>query len=333
MIPADPLLLSANPGFEKLHAKLSRDVLDSDASTRARNIDAVVSRERLQCQRTEFVQDKILTAALFDVAHVNILPSELRELTHVIARYITDAARLGLGEKEDELLSDDVAEFRGNLTQIAKVVDKNLQDKHELLVEIASASHDAALSAKIPVLGSQPSSRAHLSNSKDLASHLSALTTHVINLRAQSLPASVTQAVDTLIILLSSQANHLNQLIRYLEQRKHGADARYLTTKATFLATVAQGLQAKTKVSYLEQQRDMYSPEVVARLEGKMKELEKEEGECEERIGVLRSVLEEYEQADGNGGEVLRVLGGRYREIEEEIERIKENCEKLEGKR
>lgn len=138
--------------------------------------------------------------------------------------------------------------------------------------------------------------------------------------------------------------------IRTLELTTHGSHARYTAARANYLGSVSRGIALKARILRLEREREIYADQgFVDLLEEEMERCAVENGKLERREGELRGLLGEYEVAgrmagggvigddedeegqggNGRGEEVFRVLGGRYAEIEGEIEELKKDIEKL----
>lgn len=324
--PVPPALLASNPKFEKLHQHLIQSAVDLDASTIALNASRQCITDQLQLQRVHAAEDRILTASLYEMCTSEDLPKDLRDLIFVIASYVADAGKLGLTNDEHAMMREDVQPFRLSLDETSEALGRSLSSKHEALASVAALATEALSTSRIPRHDARCISSYSQAHPPDLSSQIGMLTSSVNHLRTQRLPSAQYEATNSLILLLRSQAQYLRHLIRYLEQRKHGAEARHLVARAQFLSTVAQGLEAKTKVTYLEQRRDIYSPQLRQKLASKMNELDEEEVTLVARRRDLQAALDEYEDA---GGDVMRKLGKKYAEVEDEIEEVKRDVKRL----
>ena len=317
--PVAPALFAANPKFAKLHQHLINNALDADASTTALNASRQPTIQQLQLRRVRTAEYRIVTASLYELYAAEGLP---KELLLIIASYVSDADKLGLTKIEHDLMSEDVRAFSERLDEVVEALVPILRAKHELLACIASQAHDASSTSKI--LGHTPSSSKALP--PDLSSQIDNLTSSIDRLRTQSLPSIQYEATNSLVSLTRSQCQLLQHLIRHLEQRKHRAEARHLVARSHFLSSVAQGLEAKSRVTYLEQRRDVYSSQLRQNLTSKMDELNEEEVSLAARRRDLQAALDEYEDA---GGDVMRKLGKKYAEVENEIEAVKRDVQRL----
>ena len=324
--PVAPAVLNSNPHFEKVHKHIVDNLLDSDASTKAITESHKSTSEGLHAHRVSTAEDRILTASLFDLCSSDDLPRDLRDLILVTASYISDGSKLGLAGEEHDLMSGDAQAFRTRLDEITTALTTTLRSQCATLASIASAADEVDHASKIPIRGSRPIAYNSTSRQPELTAQVDLLLAKSQQVRSEAIHSAQYDASNTLILLLKSQSQYLQHMIRHLEQRKHGAEARHLVARAQFLSTVAQGLQAKTKTTYLEQRRGLYSPQLRQNLASKMIELEDEEEKMSDRKRNLQAALNEYEDA---GGEVMRTLGKRYGEMEKEIEEVKRDIERL----
>jgi hypothetical protein len=328
--PVPPNVLVANPKFEKLHQHLIKDVLDTDASTRSTNATHKTVSEQLRAHRARIAEDRILTTSLFNLCTSEDLPRDLRNLIVVIASYISDASQLtSLTADEHDLMKDDADSFLARINEIATLLEKDLKAKHDTLTSVVNAANDLPPTSTIQHSGTTSTLSTSKQDPLNLPSQISDLASTITNLLTHVLPSAQIDTTNTLISLLKSQASYMQHIIRHLEQVKHGAEARHLVSRAMFLATVAQGIEAKSKLAYLEEWRDVYSPDLRELLKRRMGEIEAEGGRVEERRRVLQAALREYEAVAGGAG-VMRSLGKRLGEVEGEIEGVKRDVERLE---
>ena len=313
--PIAPSTFFANPNFAKLHRHLRKHILDPDASTRQLNGSRESRIEHLHARRVDLVQDRLLNSALFQIACDDSLPSDLQDVVLVVASYIADAAKLGLSDDEHQLMRDDVAAFQERLEEVTSALLVHLKDQGRVITSIASEA-----------VSSQQSQTLTRTDSKDLSLLIGSQVSHSQQLKDHDLPKLLRETTNSLINLLTAQSDHLQLLIRHLEQRKHGSDARHLTAHAQFLSTVARGLEAKTKVTYLERRRDLYSPDLRQALSEQSRALDEEDVDLRERTNELDIALREYEEA---GGEVMSTLGKKYGDLEREIEEVKSDINQL----
>jgi hypothetical protein len=318
--PIAPSLLHANPKFEVLRARMLKDVLDFDASTRSLNNIYDGNREKLDSHRQNEARNRILCSTLFASGVSDEVPSDLQHLIVSIASYISEAAESGLTFDEHDLMQKDAEIFTSSIVEIAQGVSRKLVSDEKLLSSIAvlaptRSQHSARFPSELPL---------------DLQSSVENLITRPRTLRSEALPTARYETINVLISLLINHAEYLQNLIRHLEQRKYGAESRHLIARAQFLSTIAQGLEGKTKTLYLEEKRDLYSPQLRQKLVVQAEKLRQEDRDMELRRLNLEAALAEYEDV---GGEIMRALGNRYGEIEERLKEVKKDVETLEAKR
>jgi hypothetical protein len=328
--PVAPTLLASNPKFEKVHQHLTKNVLAVDASTRTINASHEAISAQLDARRVQEAEDRILSASLFELCGSAELPLELRDLVLIIGSYISDTGKLGLTEKDHGLMKDDADILRSRIGEIANALSQSLMLQYDTLTSVASTASDSASASQIPTRDARHLSSTFRSDSSDLKSLVQTLTSDIQHLRRQAVPSAQYDASNVLSTVLKSQAQYLQHLIRHLEQRKHGAEARHLVARAQFLSTVAQGLDAKSKATYLEQRRDVYSPQLRQELADRMGQLEEEEEMIAQRRRSVQAALHEY---DVVGGDVMRTLGKRYGDIEKDLEEVKKDVEHLRKQR
>ena len=324
MPPVAPAILASNPKFAKVHEHLTKHLLNDDASTATSDASRQATLDKLTSQRVQVAEHHLLTNALFRICVAEGVPDDLRDLVLVVAGYICDSGGLSVSEEEHELMREDVQAFKVRIGDVARELGRDLREEYETLNSIANAAPDG-----LQMHDTKRSRITARDSSASLESITDDLKSTIANLRSHVIPAAQYSSTTALTSLLQSQSQHLQHLIRNLEQRTHGAEARHVIARAQFLSTVAQGLEAKTKVTYLERRRDVYSLEMREGLKKRMRELDEEERGVEERKMMLEGTLEEYEDV---GGEVMRALGRRYAEIEREVEEVRGDIEGLRGK-
>ncbi|KAJ9614642.1 hypothetical protein H2200_002779 [Cladophialophora chaetospira] len=272
------------------------------------------------------------------VAHIQAQArslGSLRDLILVISAYLYASLDASSGRvftnHQEELLSDDIERFREGISAIAEAMSLRLSDLESSIANIANLTLETASNKEQPQHPVPPLSEI-------VQIRLATLQT----LRTSTLPSSLATLNTILHSLLSAQRKLLHLQLQHLETSKHGILSRYHASKIAFLSTVAQTIALKTQVMVLEAKREIESsPEVERRREGtrvKMEEMEREEQALDERIRLLEGAMGEYEaldidrEGDGGGLEVMRKLGRRYAEIEEETEVIKRDIEILKKK-
>jgi len=128
-----------------------------------------------------------------------------------------------------------------------------------------------------------------------------------------------------------------------LESTKHGVASRHLLARTAFLATVAEAMDLKTKVLVWEARTVPKGDEAPNRA-AKLDRLQAEGRKLDDTLRRLQTVLGEYEHAgverdkpsfndksskSGSVG-VMTTLGHRYAQIEEEVDAVRADVQRLE---
>jgi hypothetical protein len=250
----------------------------------------------------------------------------LRDTILITSNYI-DALAEGksFSQQEHNLLADDIAHFKQNISTIATTVSNHLTATETSLLNLCN------------VPPPDPSPAALLSES---------VTAHQEH--QNSLATKISSAMTTLHQIFSHLTTLQNTLLsltlQSLEVSKHGILARHRASKLKFLTSFVEAMELKTRVLVLEARvRTETHPDTVARKEGvktELRKLEEDTRRVEERRKLLEDVLGEYERltvdevrSDGGvrnaGLEVMRTLGKRYGEIEKEMLSVKDDIERL----
>lgn len=329
MIPPPPSdLLDKNASFAKLHKNLLENKLDIDASTQQINASYQATVDELRDERVKLAKDRILLSTLLDIASEETLPPELRDLVFVVTNYISEAHLFS--HDDQDLMKNDVSLFQENLQTVSQTVASSLLHQHDHLASVAAvASPDQQLSSRIPTRG-RSNAKARRVTENDIQDLLLAQIAQLQMHREKGVPSALVATANALTTSLQLHATHIQSLIHHLEQRRYGVDSRHLLSQAHFLATVAQGLEAKTQVEYLEQKRDLYGPELRARLEESLNSLNQGDRDLTARRKRLEEALREY---DDTGGDIIGQLGKRYGEVEAEIESVKRDVEQLQSRK
>ncbi|KIW93513.1 uncharacterized protein Z519_06118 [Cladophialophora bantiana CBS 173.52] len=307
-------------------------------------------------RKTSDEYDDVANRSSSAVRHYSYLPSSLRELVRVIAAYLhvrldglgtpvsneVSARRKGegkQGEDDEDLLYEDIQRFRANIRPIADALSSRLSELESSLCVLSDIAlghgdgdeHDDGDEVQTKIRSTQ----GHLRASPNLHESIQTQLSRLSDLRNTLIPTSLTTLTTTLQHLLTLQRQLLQLQIQHLETSKHGVLSRYTMSKIAFLDTVAQAMALKVQVLVLEARKEVeFSPQAERRkamTREKMIEAEKEEGELDDRISLLEGVLREYEAVDPGLG-AMGKLGGRYREIEQEIQGVKEDIEILEAR-
>ncbi|RMD39193.1 hypothetical protein DV735_g5936, partial [Chaetothyriales sp. CBS 134920] len=304
MIPwASPSLLASNPAFAQLHQRLVTDLLDHDGTTIVRHSpqqgrDQKRSTESSSPPSTPTISDR-LTAHRVSLARRQLLASALFDLALADDDDISNSNSNPNGGDDSQEGVDVLAMQQAALTiatYLYRYRHVSPQQQHQHL------NHQPEL---LQLLLSDVSTlRRH--KGKLISTQLKRLE----KLRMQTLPRARYNATNATVEVLRAQAVEAEWLVRWLEQRRHGAEARYVAARARWLAAVARGMAAK------------------ARVRRRMAQLDEEEEELDRHKGELSEALAEYE-TQGISIAIMEQLGQRYAEIESEIDQVKADLDRL----
>lgn len=134
-------------------------------------------------------------------------------------------------------------------------------------------------------------------------------------------------------LALASQISNLHKVyrqiielsIRVLEQTIHGSIARNTKLKVDYLSLVAEGMNKKLNLQHGQLMQRIYSSEVQDMLKSKLDEIEVESKALRRKIREAEEQLSRYQQGIG-----MRGLAKEYAQLVKEIEKTKEEIERLE---
>ena len=319
--PLAPPILAANPQFAVVHQRLTTELLNADASTKAASIPYEACAKELRQHHIRAAQDDILKRALHSILTDQALPPALFELVVNIATYLTEAPNLALSDDAHDLMAPEVEAFRQSLHKtIAPILSKRLQDERDALLPLVSRPPSrpatATTTAPTPSLFTTT-----------LTTRLAALR----HLRTTTLPAKTTALTTTLSTLLAMHAAHLELHIRHLELHTHGTLSRHTLARASHLSAVAAGLDAKLRLAVLQARHALYTPAVQRALGAYAAHLADYRSRLSGREELLRRELDLYEEEDGAEG--LRECAKRYAVVTREIGAVKDEIARLEDQR
>jgi diphthamide biosynthesis protein 3 len=315
--PTDPTLLETNPQFAFLYKHVTTQLLNPDASTRSISTSHNPVAKRLRQHHVQAAKYDILRRSLYSLTVDESLPSELVELVLNIATYLSEAPTMNLSPEAHALMVPEVEEFQDNLHTIAPLLSKDVQEQRDSLLPLT-------------VTSSSPTKPVKSTSSLSLASTLSTRLTSLHALQTQTLPVTNTALSNTLSTLLHAHTTHLAALIRHLELHTHGTQSRHTHARATYLSTVAAGLEAKVQVLALQARHAVYTPTVQRALVSYSSHLQDFREKLREREEMLKSELDLYEDVGGDG---LKECARRYGVVAKEIEVVKGEIARLEGER
>lgn len=312
--PIDPTLLEANPQFAFLYKHVTTQLLNHDASTRSISLSHDPVAKRLRQHHVQAAKYDILRRSLYSFTVDENLPSELIELVLSMATYLSEAPTMNLSPEAHDLMVPEVEEFQDNLEAIAPLLSKHIQEQRDSLLPLA-------------VTSSSPAKPTRSTSSPSLASNISPRLISLHTLQTQTLPTNNTALSNTLSTLLRAHTTHLAALIRHLELHTHGAQSRHTHARATYLSTVAAGLEAKVQILALQARHAVYTPTVQRALVSYSSHLRDYREKLREREEMVKRELDLYEDVGGDG---LKECVRRYGTVAKEIEVVKGEIARLE---
>jgi diphthamide biosynthesis protein 3 len=313
--PVDPTLLETNPQFAFLYKHVTTQLLNPDASTRSISLSHDPVAKRLRQHHVQAAKYDILRRSLYSFTVDESLQSELVRLVLNIATYLSEAPAMNLRPEAHDLMVSEVEEFQDNLGTIAPLLSKHIQEQRDSLLPLT-------------VTSTLPAKPTRSTPSPSLASNLSTRLTSLHTLQTQALPINNTALSNTLSSLLHAHTAYLAAVIRHLELHTHGTQSRHTHARATYLSTVAAGLEAKVQILALQARHAVYTPTVQRALVSYSSHLRDFREKLRKREEMVQRELDLYEDVGGDG---LKECARRYGAIAKEIEVIKSEIARLEG--
>ncbi|KAK5073167.1 hypothetical protein LTR64_000425 [Lithohypha guttulata] len=322
MLPPIPTAtLEANPHFAVLYNYLTTNILLSDGSTASRSKTSEVSRVSLRQAREDAAKESVLLLALEELALCEdvteqpsqplvsldasrlaghngyraegtpSLPVELRELVLNVTNYLSvsldQRANMTLPKDTDELMREEQEMFQQYLPEICSALSR-------YLVSIESKLASTARTLLPPTTEQKPTrSKPRQESLSDIVSSATTLTN---NLQSVQLPAQLQATLSSLQSHLDSHRIDLQNRIRHLELHTHGTQSRYLTARAAYLAAVSRGVEAKARLTKLEQEKALLeNVDVMRQMDGQLERLEFEEQQLDGKVDELEKLLKQHE--------------------------------------
>ncbi|EHY60692.1 hypothetical protein HRR83_000463 [Exophiala dermatitidis] len=300
--------------------------------------------------------------------------SELRDLLLLISAYLDVSTSMSLnrsstkqefptrlaaesesGNKEDQtselqlhhLLEEEIARFKDSLPLVGELLGSRLVEVESMLEDIAALATTTTTTAKSTTTTRTVRSQTSGESRPLLSNHIEGQLSQLRHLQSDVLAKRLSDVTCHSQTLLALQ-RELNCLqLQHLERSKHGVLHRHSMARLGFLKTVAEAMELKTRVAVLETKRDLGRNRTrgdgvvdsdTDGLAQRLRDMDREEVEADERLDALERLLEEYDavlrpeeqQKTGGGGEqIMQKLGARYREIEGEMESVKRDIERL----
>ncbi|KAK8248310.1 hypothetical protein HDK77DRAFT_481727 [Phyllosticta capitalensis] len=312
--PLDPAVLERNPKFKALYDDLLQNKLNADASTKntKKQIQAERAREEVNAKQTNIAKTQIIGSALDHVAWRDArLPEELHEATVIAA----DQVNGRIPDHYQEILEPELDYFKENIEPVADLLEDSIISTAVQLCRII----DPEFSADDPDFSILDDAPHILSRQREIEEQSASLGAH----RAQlsDLAASIMQA----------QAELVETVVKVLEQTVHGTLARFLRAKAEHLAAVSEGLEKKLSIVTLSQE----PPASLQMALKKYKEhLSREKSHLSHREEIAQDRLDAFAEAgQGRGSsDLMKQIAQRYVEIEDEIQKVRHEMDKLDGR-
>ncbi|KAF2497378.1 hypothetical protein BU16DRAFT_605713 [Lophium mytilinum] len=302
--PIDLSTLDQNPGFNALYKDLTTRKFNTDGSSKdlKRQRAHAEVQKKLQSARIEAAKSQILRASLIDLpSKSDGLPPELHEVIEIICAQLNGQ----IPPEDRDILQDDADYFLENIAPITAAISANLTITAQHLARIANPSGTPLLSPPFYL-----ATLSLLDSNTALANDLTT-TRHSLATLAST--------------LLTTHTSLLTALIRILEQTLHGAVSRGTRAHAEQLAVKADVLNAQASIHALT--HPLPTP-LVESLKEYSAALEKEQLRLKTRERAALKMLKAYEDAGGKG---MAEIAGRFAEVGREMERVREEIERLES--
>lgn len=334
--PVDENVIRDNPGFAKLYQILLKDVLNPDGSTKhdvARHERDAVQQDlhqlRINRAKHTLLETAISTVSLPDsksqpseslrtTGKEEAAAGSLADLLVLLPSLMSNDQRIHPDDAACVLQGPPLSELESLLPELCNLVSANL---HASALGVARITHPSTnpsyLHRHIPSL---PTDHAALGNK--LSEARSALTKS----RLETL-ASLTE-------LLNSHLQSLTLVVRSLEL-KHGLASRRLELQALDVSQESQQTEIDAKNTLNDISKDMYSTETISALMNYSSHLKDAQIRAAERLQGLQAELAEYGvgiDADRGKEKTMREMARMYHEIENQMEDVKKDLDRL-GKR
>ncbi|KAL2398509.1 hypothetical protein ABEF93_000605 [Exophiala dermatitidis] len=299
--------------------------------------------------------------------------SELRDLLLLISAYLDVSTSMSLnrsstkqefhtrlaaesesGNKEDQtselqlhhLLEEEIARFKDSLPVVGELLGSRLVEVESMLEDIAALATTTTTAAKSTTTTRTVRSQTSGESRPLLSNHIEGQLSQLRHLQSDVLAKRLSDVTCHSQTLLALQRELTCLQLQHLERSKHGVLHRHSMARLGFLKTVAEAMELKTRVAVLETKRDLGRNRTrgdgaedtdTDTLAQRLRDVDREEIEADERLAALERLLKEYEavvrqgqQNPGGGGEkIMQKLGARYREIEGEMESVRRDIERL----
>lgn len=307
--PIDPSTLEQNPGFKALYKDLSTRRLNPDGSSKDLKKQRAQdqTRKKLNTARTEVAKSQILRDSLIDLpSKAGDLPPELHEVIEIVYAQLHGQ----ILPEDHEILEYDIEYFLEKITPVSKAISALLKSTTLHLTRIASP--EAPLPSLSTLSANLPATATTLRDSTTaLADTLTQERLSLANIASE---------------VLAAHRDLLEAIIRILEQTMHGSVARATRAQAEHLAMKAAGVEMKLNIHAATHPPP---PALTSALKSYNAHLLSLQAGLRTREQAAEKTLQQYERAGGKG---MLEIAGRYAQLTEEIERVKDEIARLEGK-
>lgn len=317
--PIVPSVLAVNPQFALIQKQLTTQFLNPDASTKSASTEYEPTAKKLRQHHVQAAQHDILKQKLHSLIRDDTLPPEVLDLVIIIATYVSEAPKMTLSPEAYDLMAPEVEDFHDNLDILSPILSSHIQREVDALLPLASTPPSRLTSTSTSNL---------VTSSKPLATTLTGRLSRLSIVRTSTLPSSITQLTITLSNLLTTHTAHLSSLIRHLELHTHGTHSRHINARATYLSSVAAGLDAKLRSLDLQRQHALYTPAVQRALSAYAGHLHDVRSGLRKREQLVKRELALYDEVGGQG---LRDYAKRYAAVGREIEVVRAEIARLES--
>ncbi|KAI9839579.1 MAG: hypothetical protein M1819_002205 [Sarea resinae] len=309
--PVDPAVLAKNPQFEKLYKQLISSKLNPDGSTKGSSAqesrDAI--KEEMKNAEEEAAKCHIIRTSLKAITvRADELPNELLDVIEIVATQLNSS----LSAEERELLEEDVEYFLDHLHAVGKTLSSHIS---ELSLQVAKVAHPEETKPQMLAVAA-----------KNLPGEILARRQAIIE-KQDSVVTQRIELVNLATKVLAAHRELQETTIRVLEQTKHGSVSRAAKARAEHLAVVAEGMDAKLRLTKQDALNSIYTPPVRSALKNYLVHLQDSESRLEQRRAAAERELQRYEAA----GDDMDEITARYATFLKEMEEVAADIKRLGG--
>ncbi|KAI9783039.1 MAG: hypothetical protein M1835_003887 [Candelina submexicana] len=309
--PVNQSVLDANPQFKQLYKQLTSSKLNPDGSSPSAIIQPAQSALEEQWRNRQYkaAESSIIRQSLGQVSsHIKELPEELQESIEIVTARLNSQC----SSEERQLLDNDLDSFLERLRPIARSISLHLS---EVAFQLMRAAYP------------------HETKDPTLRSLLNTCPQQIALRRKQLYEAQEKVAAErlylaaTACIVLETQKDLMEAIIRVLEQTKYGSIARGTKAHADHLAIVAESMEAKLRVMKHETIAEVYSPSVRSALANYEEHLHDTMMRLQQQGKTANESLARYHRV----GPEMDEIAAKYNCILKETEAVKGDIRRLGG--